>query len=686
MRIGRILIGIAVLLIVVVVGAYLYLLTIDPNDYRDEIAGAAREATGRDLVLGGPLELEISLQPSLVAEDVSFANAPWGSRPQMATLQRLEVQVQLLPLLSQQIQVERLVLLGADILLETDKDGTGNWAFGKAGAAPAEQPAPGGQRALPLPKKVLIENARLTWRDGRTGETAEVDLASFTAEAESFGAPLSFTLTTTVNQIPIQAEGEVGALSALTAGEPWPVQVAAEALGLTVGLDGTVRNAMTAPGVTASLKVTADDLSGLRPVAGDAALPEGKLALSTEISGDAKAVALKQLSLSLGELTLAGDASLALAGPRPRLEANLSADKLDLTALMPPPSEAQPGAGSGVGGRPGKVFPNDPLPLEGLSAADAKIALQAKQVVLPGLVADDFAVELALENGRLAVQPFKAVLAGNPVSGTLSLDSTASPPRLAVMADAPGFDLGAYLKETGVTDLLEGKADIKVDVNGQGRSVAELMGSLNGETKLLMDEGRARTQAFDALIGGLSTVMGTLSPGKSEWTVLNCVASGFEIKNGIATSQIMLVDTEYSTVVGEGQIDLGQETLDLKVTPAPKTTTLNVAVPVKIGGTLANPTFRPDELSTLRKLGGLLGASAFPPALLLGFGEMGTADDNPCLKIAEKGIEGLPQSSSGDGVMDKATGAAKDAAGAVGEGAGKVLEGVGKGIKGLLGN
>ena len=71
----------------------------DPNSQKDRIVEAVRRATGRDLILAGPIRLGWSLAPTLEAQDVSFANMPTGSRPAMATAARVEAQVKLWPLL-----------------------------------------------------------------------------------------------------------------------------------------------------------------------------------------------------------------------------------------------------------------------------------------------------------------------------------------------------------------------------------------------------------------------------------------------------------------------------------------------------------------------------------------------------------------------------------------------------------
>lgn len=118
--------GLFVLVMIAVVAA---ISLIDINQYKGELIEAVENATGRDLQVGGDLNFGVSLVPTVVAEDVHFSNASWGSKPEMLSLNKFEVEVALLPLLSGNIQVNRLILLEPEILLETNKKGIGNWVF-----------------------------------------------------------------------------------------------------------------------------------------------------------------------------------------------------------------------------------------------------------------------------------------------------------------------------------------------------------------------------------------------------------------------------------------------------------------------------------------------------------------------------------------------------------------------------
>ena len=87
--------GFAVAVPVAAVVALLY--SVDVDSYRGEIAEEFRKATGRELGIDGGIDLSISLSPAVVIEKVAVANAGWGSRTTMATVERAEAQVEPIP-------------------------------------------------------------------------------------------------------------------------------------------------------------------------------------------------------------------------------------------------------------------------------------------------------------------------------------------------------------------------------------------------------------------------------------------------------------------------------------------------------------------------------------------------------------------------------------------------------------
>jgi len=106
----------------------------------------------------------------------------------------------------------------------------------------------------------------------------------------------------------------------------------------------------------------------------------------------------------------------------------------------------------------------------------------------------------------------------------------------------------------------------------------------------------------------LSSTFLSCSPRQqeSQQTVVNCFVSGFSIRNGRAETTALVFDTERMSVVGEGEIDLKTEKLNIALKPSPKESAgtgtagkitqslTDLAKPFRLAGTLANPSLAVD--------------------------------------------------------------------------------------------
>jgi len=223
MRLRTILLAVGCVLVVGVAATAVILYTTDVNQYRGVLADQVKAATGRELLVGGDLHLEISLNPAIAMHDVSLSNAPWGSRPQMATFRLLEAKVDVLALLSGEIKVDRIVISGGDILLETNKQGEANWDLGG--------PSSEGPTRLPTLADVVIEDSALTYRDGSTGKSRSLGFKRLSALSDSATSPIKLSFEGAVNDNPVTLSGSVGAAALFLQDSPsrssWRVQRAA---------------------------------------------------------------------------------------------------------------------------------------------------------------------------------------------------------------------------------------------------------------------------------------------------------------------------------------------------------------------------------------------------------------------------------------------------------------------------
>ncbi|KAA5607635.1 AsmA family protein [Roseospira marina] len=341
-------------LIVLAIGALgVFIATLDVSQYKGRIVALLEQKTGRTVTIDGDLDLAIGLSPALVVEDVTIGNADWASDPEMLSVGRLEAQVEMLPLLSGDINIVRVILDDPIVHLETDKDGNGNWALSlPTDAADATEPpldtasteapadgaeGPGGLPALQI-QEVRLENGMLTYRDGVTGQTMAVALDTVSLTGGGLADPLNIEIEGAYNDAEFTLDGSVGAPAALTNpnGTAWPLDLTATAGGATVTAKGTIAHPAEATGIDLAITARGEQIADLATLAQafgqSVAIPAlGPYTATLNLAGDADALAVRDLDAKLGtpgEFLVAATGSIANA---------LAASGLDLTVSVAAP-------------------------------------------------------------------------------------------------------------------------------------------------------------------------------------------------------------------------------------------------------------------------------------------------------------------------------------------------------------
>ena len=121
-----------------------------------------------------------------------------------------------------------------------------------------------------------------------------------------------------------------------------------------------------------------------------------------------------------------------------------------------------------------------------------------------------------------------------------------------VKVDIKQMNLGEMLKKLGITQALEGILDLDINLKGQGKSVAALMAGLNGDVVASLGEGKMSTGYLNLVSADISsTLMGLINPlgKKIDSARINCAVFDFNIKNGMAKSDIIIVDDPQKNIV-----------------------------------------------------------------------------------------------------------------------------------------
>ncbi len=634
----RILVATVALGVALLVAGYAILASLDFEDLRDVLQTAAREATGRELVISGAVDLRISLQPAITLEEVSFANAAWGSRPNMMTVRRLELEAALLPLLSGKIRVKRLVLIEPDILLESDATGRANWLFSEADAGTgAEADDEDALAAVPSFDLIELRDGRLDYLHALSGTKLEILIDRLEAQTADDDEPLAFALEGTANGSPVGLEGEIGPLEALTDDEPVILAFVAKAAGASLTINGSMTNDGATPSLAATLAMegaSLGDLSGLSGTPLPAIGPYRLQAALLTVQGQGS---LEGLSLAVGDSDLTGKLAFDIRGERPVVSGQFQSKAIhlqDFDKPVPGANEAPPSP---------YLFGESELPWAALAAADAdlKVAV-ASLVVSPGLALQDLDLRVRLASGRLLVEPMTAQLAGGHVTGRLSLDGGQPEPPFSLRLEGQEVDYGQLLAAVGQDGSLAGRLAFTADLRGAGRSPRALAAGLSGPAEVVSNGGVVNDSLFKVLSVGLGDFLAPIFGGTDK-TRLNCMVGRFHFNGGVGQSQGLIFDSEVMTVLGEGTIDLRDERLNLDFDTETREASLaSLAVPFRVTGHLKDPQVAPDPLGAVAAVPGNVigtGITALTEAGGLVTGLLGQDRDDaavqsPCLLAA----------------------------------------------------
>jgi uncharacterized protein involved in outer membrane biogenesis len=598
MRLKGFVTGLVVVSVAVVAAGYAILSNLDFEQLRDLAREQAREATGRELEIAGPIDLQVSLTPRIELNDISFSNAEWGSESTMATVSRFELEVELLPLIFGEINVKRLIMVEPRILIETDAAGRGNWVFESAAAedpdtTPDTAPNEAGAGRLPAVHLFVLENGFLIYRDGRSGESTTVALDRLAGEAESSFEPLRISALGRIGDAPFKLQGSFGPLGALTEGGDLSLGLSVETGEAVLAVDGRIADLSGSSQVELTLSAKGPSLAPLGGLAGVDLPALGPFEVSARVEGGADVYQLSGLGVKLGASDLSGSIEATLTGARPEITGSLISRRLDLADLT---------AGEGTAAEPEGpaspyVFLPTPLPLDALGLVDATFDLRVREFALsPQVSLHDLEMKARLRGGELTVDPLAAVLAEGELQGGLTLDAREAPAGLTLNLRGRNIDLGRLARETGVDSGLEGRVGLDLEVNGRGGSPRAIASSLSGSAAMASPGGRIDNQLFKVLAVGLDSITGPLLGSESQ-AALNCFVVQFDFEQGLGRSRALALDSEAMTLTGEGTLDLRSEALDLDFDTATRQPSLaSLAVPFKVGGTLKNPKVSADAV------------------------------------------------------------------------------------------
>lgn len=395
-----------------------------------------------------------------------------------------------------------------------------------------------------------------------------------------------------------------------------------------VQLAGRISNPLAARGIAIEAQVRAADAAAAARLMGVESPVRGALNFQGRLTDPLpQRYLISGMRLVFGATEINGDFSVSLSGRRPSYSGDLTSPRIDLVAL----GLARPRGGPAPRAQ-GRVFSAEPLPFEALNLADAEIHLRVAALDGGPLPLRNVNANITLRGGEMTVRQFMADVADGRIGGDISAARTG---RVDIRLEGRGINAGEFLRNMGVSDRLDGgRAEVNIAVRSNGASLRAIMAGLNGTATVIVRDGVVDNRFLELIGADMLRWFSGLVRGESR-PRLNCYVSRFDFTNGLAAARVLMFDTSQITVAGDGTINLGNEQLALRMVPRPKEASLiSIAVPVRVGGTLANPSAVPTPDAELvgRIAGGAAGIALLGPlGLALGLAQPGSRDPDPCV-------------------------------------------------------
>lgn len=193
LKVVGILLGTMVLLLVVAVIVVPILL--DPNDYKDQIADAVEEQTGRKLRIEGDIGLSVFPWLGVDLDGVELGNAAGFAGDYFARTQQVQVRVKLVPLIKKEVEMDTVRIEGLALNLARDETGKTNWddLIQAGGKTPSTDSGPPAVAALAV-GGIDLRGANISWNDALAGNKVSVRALSLQTGPVALDSPLTINV------------------------------------------------------------------------------------------------------------------------------------------------------------------------------------------------------------------------------------------------------------------------------------------------------------------------------------------------------------------------------------------------------------------------------------------------------------------------------------------------------------
>lgn len=562
------------------------------ESYRGQIETAARNSTGRALHIEGPLRLTFFPHFGLKAEQVTFANMPGGRAAAMAKVGDITLSIRILPLLTGQVYVDKIVLDRPVVAFEVDSAGHANWNL----SSPAKPAHGGSSVTLPATTQfsgIEIVDGRIAYDNFKTGTHRALEHVNTEIAITRLDQPLALSGNLDVGGGRVDFVVHLATVQAMLNNGTASMDISLSSDALKAGFRGVM-----APdgSVVGDANLSAPSLRGAAQALGET-LPSGgrfgAAAFSAHVTVKDKVVSLAPLHLSLDGQHIDGKLTLDEHSAIPAIDATLAADRLDLNPFV-----ASGRGGSGApAGRPSRRssgWSNEPIDLSLLKAVNLKLTLATGGLMLRELRLGKLAATVSLDNGSLVTHLDHISLYGGTGQAELDVDARGPSPVFRNTLDIQHVSLSAFLNDAIGIDSIEGLGALTLNVTAKGDSANAAMHSLSGSGRIAGADGHIRGVDLGLVSRTIQTVLSGGATSRAANTGFHDMGGTFTLADGVLSNGDFHISGPIVQMTGAGQIDIGNRGINFRLVPKAGAGGLSIGIPFRVTGSWDHVHYMPD--------------------------------------------------------------------------------------------
>jgi uncharacterized protein involved in outer membrane biogenesis len=616
----------------------------DWNRAKPWLNARVSEATGRPFAIEGDLALSwhhpqgsetgwrrLVPWPLLSAQQVRLGNPEWAdAAPNMAEVRHITFSINPLALLNHRIAIPTLVLGQPDLVLQRAADGRTNWTFKSNG-----------------PGKWSLELGRLQLNEGKVRIVDAIKHADVTAQISSLEPDreddyrIEWKIGGKFNRADVSGSGKAGALLSLQdSSHPYPIEADLRIGSSAMHARGTVARPHAVAAIDVQLKLSGASMADLYPIIGVLLPDTPPFSTSGHLTGSPGAGGgtwnYQNFSGKVGASDLSGSLRYQAKKPRPELTGTVSSQLLRLEDLGPVIGHKAAQTPDGNKQPADKALPVKEFRTDRWNTLDAHVKFTGHRIVRSeALPIDDMTTDLHLQDGVLSLTPLNFGVAGGKLASNVKLDGRGKAIKAEMKISARSLKLKQLFPKLDLMKASIGEVNGDALLTSTGNSIADLLGSSNGEIKALVNQGTISKLLLDQIGLNVGSIVLTKLFGDKQVNI-NCMASEFAVSNGLMESKIFVVDTDEAVLLVSGQINLAHEQLNLTINPRSRGVHLvSLRAPIYVTGSFKKPSVNVDKGVLASKAGGAIALGALAPVItaLLPLINVGNQTDSGCNRL-----------------------------------------------------